>query len=111
MQILHDLPHRVLVKGNHDASFHEWLKTGYDWLGGQHGSRITQNLYNGAPANLKEFVKRFLHEQVTYYVDRHNYCYVHGGFYLKDPMSEQSADMLMWDRTLWNQALANKHIA
>lgn len=108
MQLLDDLPHVIFIQGNHDASFQNWIRTGEDYLGGHHGAAITQNLYNEAPANMKEFVKRFLHNQVPFYVDRNNFAYVHGGFDYRHKLSDQPATALMWDRELWNWALLLK---
>lgn len=105
MQVLYDLPHVVLVRGNHDAAFGSYTRGQRHPLDGHHGSYVTMGKWRIAESNMQTFVKIFLKEQVPYYIDRHNFCYVHAGFNTYYRMDEQHETMLLWDRDMWKRAM------
>lgn len=106
MDTLDKLAHKILIRGNHDLSFFNWLNGERHDLGGAHGSSMTMVEWtNHTGPIMKQFIKKFLSEQIPYYVDRHNFVYVHGGFEKEMPIKDHSEYHLCWDRELWNEAV------
>ncbi len=106
MQILHDLKHVILIKGNHDVALRPYTKGYKHALDGHHGSYITMGKWRTADEPMQSFVRRFLAEQESFYIDRHNNCYVHAGFDYTLPITEQHEFTLLWDRKMWEDAMA-----
>lgn len=124
------LPNKILIKGNHDVTFTEWLNIGvhpYHWMqGGQHTvqsyidwvSRNTGEIRNILPdgkgayktnltyLDIPGIHRDFLNSAVNYFIHDNN-CFVHGGFNRHLPINRQQFDYIYyWDRDLWSQALS-----
>lgn len=115
----------IPIKGNHDECFFEGLHTGTYVLGNQ-GCRETLESYirNCDPDLLLYHTNQglqtnfsiehmpvahysFFKNQLPYYVDQDNNCFVHGGFnrhHLIDDQTYNSEGVLLWDRDLFMQA-------
>lgn len=126
------LPNKILIKGNHDVSFTEWMNYGvhpYSWIQG--GKQTAESyikwvkdetgenrvlLPDGKGAYMCNLVyidipedhRSFLNSAVNYYIDENTKnCFVHGGFNRHLHIDEQDFDdIYYWDRDLWLQALS-----
>lgn len=98
----------IFIKGNHDELCAHWLKTGQDnpiWL--SQGGRSSVNSYKGIDDTKKKQHLEFYHKLTPFYLDRENRLFLHAGFTnLKGVAYEYFAEMMYWDRTLWEMALA-----
>lgn len=98
----------IFIKGNHDAWTEEWLRTGETnktWL--LNGGKGTVESY----ANMSETTKRrhlnFFEQMNMYHVDEQNRLFIHAGFTsMHGPANEIYSSNYIWDRTLWEMALA-----
>lgn len=99
---LMSLKNFILVLGNHDYWFWNWLKTGATpaiWT------------HQGGFATLKSFqdvkdlepYRKFFNKSVYYYLDDDR-IFVHGGFPLDAKIENISGDVITWDRDLLNYA-------
>lgn len=104
MEVLHELPHTILIKGNHDWALTPYTRGYRHEFNGHHGSYVTMGAWRTASEEMKDFVRRFLAQQVYHYTDRRNYFYVHGGFDRSRKIEEQDPHIFMWDRNLWQEA-------
>jgi serine/threonine protein phosphatase 1 len=93
----------VAIAGNHDEWFQEWVEGGYAeplWL--HQGGRATYEDYGRSRENVPQPHRDYLKRMKPWHqID--DVVFVHGGFRGEHPMTE---GMPSWDRTLWNQALA-----
>lgn len=116
----------ILITGNHDTWFIEWLRTGNHsvrWLQGGDGTLISYctklgkeyfpkmsgYITNLLPIDLPLSHKKFFDEQKLYYVDFKNRMFVHGGFNRLDYVDylEHINPMdFYWNREMWNEALS-----
>jgi serine/threonine protein phosphatase 1 len=93
----------VLVLGNHDAWFIEWLENPagrmieWDWNGGLE----TKKSYGNKPVPKRH--RAFFEKGRPFHVEG-NKLFVHGGCSEKLPAGEQDPQLLMWDRNLWKKA-------
>ncbi len=99
----------VFIKGNHDDLCYQWLKNNTNnplWL--QHGGQATIDAYSKlSESKKKEHIYFFENNLVNYYLDNQNRLFVHAGFTnLHGVTHEYFPEMLYWDRTLWEMALA-----
>lgn len=115
--------HLVVLKGNHDIYFQEFLNTGIhtkNWKGGEATllsyARLIQqdvdmqSILSGfrippddVPLSHREF---FTKKQQLYYIDEERRLFVHAGFKRHQPIDGQPQEKLCWDRKLWMQALS-----
>jgi serine/threonine protein phosphatase 1 len=98
--LLNKIPHKVLVTGNHDQWFINFLKTGGTpniWT--KQGGLATIKSIQGH--DLKVFDK-VLGQCVPYYLTDDNKIFVHGGVDFALPVNEQNADNNIWDRNLYS---------
>jgi serine/threonine protein phosphatase 1 len=98
----------IFLKGNHDACCETWLTTGVLPDSSYHyGGKATLASYaHATEAQLQQHLK-FYQALRYYYVDNANRLFVHAGFTsLHGPQQEHHPEMLIWDRTLWEMALA-----
>jgi serine/threonine protein phosphatase 1 len=104
--------HKVFIKGNHDLSLEDYIKTGYDYFHGEHGSLITIVQWQSLEVERKRKVEKFLNEMVYYYIDEKNRLFVHGGFDRDLPLEAQIDETIIhalcWNRTLWQKAICCK---
>lgn len=115
----------ISIKGNHDSWFDEYIDEGIHpvrWLQGGLGTlksyvanvdrevHIQQSM-EGYVTNLtnvdipKTHIE-FFKNQIPFYIDSKNRCFVHGGFDRQFNIEDQDYSMLYWDRSLWNKALS-----
>lgn len=122
----------IVIKGNHDDWFLQWIDTGKNptqWRQGQKATGISYlNAHDptmpwwdflptaGGGMEAVEMIKpEFIPQshidlfknQKHYFLDDENRLFVHGGFNRHFPLDEQG-DILWWDRDLWSQALSWK---
>lgn len=121
------IKNKILIIGNHDEWFKEWIRSGENptnWGQGQNATalsyiknlidpKITEaNLYTIPhlikPKDIPESHVELLESQVPYYQDKDNNLFVHGGFNRHTPIEEQDEFVFYWDRDLWSQALSFK---
>lgn len=115
----------ISIMGNHDSWFDDYIDKGIHpvrWLQGGLGTlksyvanagrevHIQQSM-GGYVTNLtnvdipKSHIE-FFKNQLPFYVDNKNRCFVHGGFDRQFKIEDQHYSTLCWDRELWNKALS-----
>jgi len=105
--------HFILIRGNHDEPFMEFMKTGlhpWNWQQGGEGTRdsyykSTEKAYN-QPLVVPESHKDFFNKSLLYYVDEDKNLFVHGGFNRHYPIEGQPDLVYTWDRDFWASALS-----
>lgn len=116
----------VVIRGNHDNWFYEWIKTGLNpsrWKQGQDATALSyiQHMEGNKditvvnPSIIPHLLKpgdipvthvKFFEYQVPYLLTDNNQLFVHGGFNRHLLIQEQEEFIFMWDRDLWSQALS-----
>lgn len=100
--------HCIFIKGNHDLWCEQWLDNGEapdQWV--NHGGQETIDSYSTVSDDDKASHKQFINEMVDYHIDAQNRLFIHAGFTsMHGPEKEIYKSNLMWDRTLWETALA-----
>lgn len=111
----------IAIRGNHDVCFYDSIRTGQNNLLFNQGGKETLESYikncnpereiafkmSGYVTNfdLDDYPKShvdFFKNQLPYYIDNNNCCFVHGGFNRHLPIAEQREESdLWWDRDLW----------
>ncbi|MGX5818904.1 metallophosphoesterase family protein [Chitinophaga lutea] len=98
----------TFIKGNHDFWCENWLAgepADPVWL--YHGGQATVNSYASLSPMEKTAHLQFFQRMRFYYIDDENRLYVHAGFSsMHGPEKERVPGNVMWDRTLWEMALA-----
>lgn len=123
------IKNKIMVKGNHDDWWNDFLTTGIpatNWMQGQAatGFSYAKNcMINGNPAravdeqhmgilrNLKPYMipqshKDLFKNQLPYYEDEKGRLFIHGGFNRHYKLDDQDEFVYWWDRDLWSQALS-----
>ena len=93
-----DLPNTILIIGNHDQWYMDWMRTGAQpllWTK-QGGEATLKSVY----FTFDEAHKKFFNKGKYVYVDELNYVYVHGGINLYETFDNQVKEELMWDRDM-----------
>ena len=105
---LNQTHHCIFMRGNHDDLLCQWLEGATDnELWSQHGGSVTIAAYQEVSAEAKTKHIKFLHALHNYHLDEQNRIFVHAGFSsLHGVTAEHFPEMLFWDRTLWETALA-----
>jgi len=117
----------VVLKGNHDEWFFEFMQTGYHPDQWRQGGAATVKSYlrligketliqrSGEgyktalnPGDIPGTHQNFFRQQHLYYIDESNNCFVHAGFDRHQPFKGQRLENYFWDRTLWMSALSYK---
>lgn len=110
----------IAIKGNHDAAWWEGIKTGRTGILDNQGGRETTLSYIKNCNPKKEYIQKmsgtyttlelsdlpeshikFFDNQLFYYIDKDNNCFIHGGFnrhYLLE--EENQKEIFYWDRDL-----------
>lgn len=99
----------IAVRGNHDDC---WMQGLFYYREDYQNQIEVFSLYNqGARETLQSYTRRgidpnvhltFFRNQLNYYIDKNNSCFVHGGFNRHLPIAEQrEVSDLWWDRDLW----------
>lgn len=98
----------IFIRGNHDQLFLNYLQTREEnklWL--MHGGQTTVDAYREVNKTQTELHRQFLESLDNYHLDHKNRLFVHAGFTnLHGVTREYFTDMLYWDRSLWEMALA-----
>ncbi|MEJ7559806.1 MAG: metallophosphoesterase [Pedobacter sp.] len=116
--------HLIALKGNHDDWFDEFAQTEFHPYSWNYGGKATLSSYlkhvkksgrfflKGAgyksalePKDIPESHKTFFSNQVPYYIDEEQRCFVHAGFNASLPFLAQDPENYYWDRSLWEEAL------
>lgn len=108
----------VAIKGNHDDCFYESMSTGNNILFNQGGKETLEsyikhcNPDKGINLKMNGYITdfdlfdyphthvEFFKNQLPYYVDENNWCFVHGGFNRHKLIEDQEEFILLWDRDL-----------
>lgn len=100
--------HCIFLKGNHDVCCEEWLLTGVMPPSAYHfGGKATIASYAHATKTQLQQHLKFYQALRHYYIDEANRLFVHAGFTsVHGPQQEHNKDTLIWERTLWEMALA-----
>lgn len=109
------IKHRILVLGNHDLWFMNWVSTGQELPIWYHQGGIWTILsYGGNHKMVPDSHKKFFYSGLPFYRDKKNRLFVHGGFIPNHPIrptvrtAVNSLETLIWDRTLIEYARYNK---
>lgn len=113
----------VSIKGNHDDWFNEFAHSDfhpYYWNHGGKGTLISylehvgkkgryftsRSGYKSAleSTDIPQTHKAFFSEQLPFYIDEHQRCFVHAGFDRHLPFHDQRVENYYWDRSLWKEA-------
>ena len=98
----------IILCGNHDDLFLDWLKTGRKdekWI--LHGGDTTIKAYENISSEKRQLHIRFIESMRDHYLDESNHLFLHAGFtHIKGVESEYFPKMFLWDRSLWEMALA-----
>lgn len=103
VELLLNLKNMVYVLGNHDAWFDDYIRTGIAqpiWTS-QGGNATLHSYCYGIP---DEHAKLFRTAQAKYIDYDRNQLHVHGGFSLGMKFENNSSEIFMWDRTLYQSA-------
>lgn len=106
----------IPIRGNHDQTWFESLRSG-DFIGNllyNQGGRETYQSYLNNTAvededvTVNKLIKHidFFKNQINYYVDEDNNCFVHGGFDRHHILVGQAENVYYWDRDLFLAALS-----
>ena len=97
----------VFIIGNHDQWCLEWLLTNeMNETGYLHGGKATMQSYEGMSVSLKNKHLRFFRSMKRYVIDKQNRLFVHAGFASMHGPHRDDALTPLWDRTLWEMAVA-----
>lgn len=99
--LLLQIRNRVDVVGNHDLWFLGWIHGGAEiplWT--NQGGFNTLESYQFTRENVPRAHMELIENAVTYYIDKKNNIYVHGGFNPLVPIQNQTTEFITWDRTL-----------
>jgi serine/threonine protein phosphatase 1 len=114
----------IAIRGNHDDYFLDFINKGVHANNWGFGSECTfqsyiKNLNNSIscktnkkksnkllnPKDIPAEHKAFFKAQLTYYIDQHNNCFIHGGFNRHLPFEDQCTRDYYCDRKLWSDAM------
>jgi len=98
----------IFIKGNHDAWCEDWMSRGETpdvWL--FNGGKSTVESYNGYSLEDLALHLEFFQRMKNYYVDDKNRLFIHAGYSsMHGPEKEVYSSNYLWDRTLWETAVA-----
>jgi serine/threonine protein phosphatase 1 len=119
------IKHLVAIRGNHDDWLLDFIETGYhpdNWSKGGKGTlqsylkkvgkdKLIMQVGSGYksalnPSDIPARHQTFFRNQVLYYIDEGNRCFVHAGFNRHLPFEGQRPALFFWDRNLWSDALS-----
>ena len=102
IDLLASLPNSILIIGNHDQLYMDWLQTGAQpFLWTKQGGQAT---LESVDFTFNETHKKFFNTGKYVYVDDKSYVYVHGGINLFEDFDNQVKEELMWDREMMKYA-------
>jgi len=98
----------IILKGNHDELLLDWLihqTTNEKWL--MHGGQSTLEAYRNIDKTHRKIHQKFIENLPTFHIDNQNRLFVHAGFAnMHGPDYEYYENIVYWDRTLWETAVA-----
>lgn len=98
----------IFLRGNHDPLVADWLKGNAPdqiWL--KHGGQATCDSYNSLNTETRIKHIHFFDSLKDFYEDEQGRLFIHAGFTsVKGPHHEGHKSTLIWDRSLWELALA-----
>lgn len=125
MDELAQIRNLILIKGNHDEWFKEWMMHGIHPVGWNQGGvgsfksylklidkdDLWQQKGNGYitalnPEDVPPLHQKMLRSQVKYYIDDKNNLFIHGGFNRHFLLKDQQEYIFYWDRDLWLAAMS-----
>jgi serine/threonine protein phosphatase 1 len=109
IEFLMKIKNLVLIKGNHDYYFQQYLK-GNEWFIHNWGSKknnTTIESYNKNKWLNKEKHLEFINNALPIYIEN-NICFVHGGFNRFKLISEQTEDEFINNRQLIIDVMSNE---
>jgi len=96
------------ILGNHDAYCADWLREDIRndiWL--RHGGEETMKSYASYSESQRKEHLSFFDRMKNFYIDHQNRLFIHAGFTsMHGPSKETYASNYIWDRTLWELAVA-----
>jgi serine/threonine protein phosphatase 1 len=130
------IKNRIDIMGNHDAWMVDFINTSFHPDSWSQGGLATAQSYADAlgmelkvhkqmvarlrqypkynytlnliPEDITESHQNFYKKMIRYYKDDNNNVFVHGGVNRFQPIKDQVAFHMMWDRKLFNQAMSAK---
>ncbi len=125
---LDKISNKILIRGNHDKWFADYLECGIHSVKWNEGAVATAKSYLrvlGKEDGIKFLNKGYgvslnpgdvptshfdmLRSQVNYYKDEKNRLFTHGGFNRHLKLKDQREDIFYWDRDLWLSVLAHEN--
>jgi len=129
------IKNRIDIRGNHDSWMLDFINTGIHSEQWAQGALQTAKSYADAIGlelkvsktrvdyfnqihytyvlnlnsnDITESHKNFYRGQHRYYKDDNKNIFVHGGFHRDNLLSQTPEYIMMWDRTLWKQAMSSR---
>lgn len=99
----------ILIKGNHDANFIQYVNIGQDFLGhhGANGTAVT--IYRWKELTLKQkyyYGENIFNKMIDYHITEDNIIFTHGGFDREKKLEEHESHEFQWDRELIQKAMS-----
>lgn len=101
----------ILIKGNHDANFIEYINSNVDFLGSyaQNGTHTTVAKWKELSEALKARYKLLIFDQmVPYHLTNDNIMFTHGGFPRFERLDDIPDTTFAWDRELVEESMKCK---
>lgn len=106
IEFMYRLKNKILIRGNHDSNFLQFIQAKRDFFQGQHGSYVTTKLWSAEKdLKRKRLIEEYLVSTIPYYIDHKNRIFTHGGFDNMQRVEDQSDYTFSWDRELWCAAM------
>ena len=99
----------ILIKGNHDANFIEYMNNNIDFLGSysQNGTHTTVGKWKELSVAEKIRYKCAIFDNmIPYHVTHDNIIFTHGGFPLDEKLEDIHDSVFAWDRELVQLAMS-----
>lgn len=99
----------ILIQGNHDANFREYIKSNRDFLGSyaSNGTHTTVNAWKKLSQEEQKFYKENIFDKmISYYVSSDNIMFTHGGFDREKKLEDHHPEEFAWDRELVQKAMS-----
>lgn len=113
MDILLEYKNLVLLMGNHDANFVEYIKSNRDFLGSYaaNGTHTTVGAWKELTFDQKKYyIENIFNQMQVCHVTDDNILFVHGGFDPETELKKHDPIYFMWDRDLIQNAVATKKV-
>lgn len=111
VELLLNIKNLIAIRGNHDMCWYQSIVTGnQNVLYNQGGRQTYESYYNNCNEDVERNIPfthvQFFKNQLDYYIDNENNCFVHGGFDPNNSIAhEEDPNILYWDRHLWQLAM------